>query len=454
MKIKTVLFVFFSAIILLLGFQSLWLFSSYQLMKSNIEKKINIMIKESVEEEVKNRQKKSEMQEEVDIISEKTSKEDPYYQGQKIYTVDSKDIFETGFFQQILNATGYPFNLQVLDSIFQSTLQKEEFHTQYSLCFRDSTGAILEETGNLPPSRIDKAFKSDVLLIFEGKRVQAFVEIYPSTVFLEMSGLLIASFIVLMVLLFIVSYQYRSFFTLYMFHKYKIDFNDKLIHSLKTPISSVSIILSNLTKGIMEDKPETKQKYLNMATNEMSFMLTLTEKILTIVKLEGDKSVVNRSLTDLHLIINELKDLFSISNNKKQVIIHTSYQIDKGIDLFLDRTLMKDAISALIDNAIKYSNDCVTIDINCYIHENSLFIRVIDNGFGINEKEQKNIFQKFLRGGVVSKKEILGYGLGLSYVDSVAHAHNGIVKLFSDVKKGSEFTIVLPLNKNIYKPND
>jgi two-component system phosphate regulon sensor histidine kinase PhoR len=239
-----------------------------------------------------------------------------------------------------------------------------------------------------------------------------------------------------------------------MLNKYKIDFNDKLVHSLKTPISSVSIILSNLTKGIMEDKPETKQKYLNMATNEMSFMLTLTEKILTIVKLEGDKSVVNRSLTDLHLIINELKDLFSISNNKKQVIIHTSYQIDKGIDLFLDKTLMKDAISALIENAIKYSNDCVTIGIDCYIHENALYIRVIDNGFGIMEKDQKIIFKKFSRGRTVNKKEILGYGLGLSYVESIAHAHNGIVKLISDGKKGSEFTIVLPLNKNIYTQND
>ena len=454
MKIKTVFFVFFSAIVLLLGFQSLWLYISYRLMKANLGKKINAMIKESVEGEVKNRQKLIEFKDSISVVRGDVSmKEDTSFQGHKLYDINMQEALEAGLFQQVLHVLGYPFDMQVLDSIFQRTLQKDEF-PNYSLCFRDSTGAILEETGNLSPSRIDKVFKSDALLIFEGKRVQAFVEIYPSTVFLEMSGLLIASFIVLMVLLFIVSYQYRSFYTLYMLSKYKIDFNDKLVHSLKTPISSVSIILSNLTKGIMEDKPETKQKYLNMASNEMTFMLTLTEKILTIAKFDEKKPVINRSLTDIRLIINELKDLFSLSNGKKQVTICTTYQIDAGIVLYLDGTLIKDAISALIENAIKYSDDCVTIVVDCYARDNTLYIRVKDNGFGIQEKDQKDIFKKFARGKAATKKEILGYGLGLSYVESIAHAHNGIVQVISDGKKGSEFTIVLPLNKNIYKPND
>jgi two-component system phosphate regulon sensor histidine kinase PhoR len=106
--------------------------------------------------------------------------------------------------------------------------------------------------------------------------------------------------------------------------------------------------------------------------------------------------------------------------------------------------MLYNAVSNLIDNAIKYSGEYVEIEIICQLKENGLHIRVKDNGYGISSADQHTIFRKFERGTAVKRKEATGFGLGLSFVKSVTEAHHGTVNLFSKVGEGTLFELFFP----------
>ena len=130
----------------------------------------------------------------------------------------------------------------------------------------------------------------------------------------------------------------------------------------------------------------------------------------------------------------------------KSVDLSTSFQSETMAGSF-DPFLMENVLNNLIDNAVKYSNNSVKIEILCSIVSNKLQINVKDNGFGIAKNEQKHIFDNFERGSKMEGKGIDGFGIGLNYVNKVIKAHNGNISVKSEEGQGSEFIILLPLIK-------
>lgn len=448
MNIKRVWFVFFLAIVSLLTFQAIWLYNTYYIKKGNLEKEISSLFIKSIEKEVTYRNELIECKEGLTIMDEKEFYSDSTFRGIDIsnaYQVSEQELIESSIFQHILASSGIFLNINTLDSIFQSELQGMNLSLFYSLCYKDSTGVILEQTGNLSQSKIKTAFHTEPLLIVDGKRMQAIVEIKPAAVFKHMMWLLIASFIALVILLFCIVYQTKTIFTQRKLNKLREDFMHALTHDMKTPLGTINIALSNFRSGLFEKMPDKRERFGKIAMDQVASLLAIIEKILIIARLEQGKHLLNRSETDLYAITKELKERFSVST-EKQVTIHSSVDIEKDQVLFLDSTLIKDAIGNLIENAIKYSGDAVHIDLNCYINNKSLYISVKDNGFGITEKDQQLIFDKFERGAAVGRKGASGFGLGLNLVQRVAQAHGGIVMVFSKKGEGSEFSLVLPLS--------
>jgi two-component system phosphate regulon sensor histidine kinase PhoR len=110
-----------------------------------------------------------------------------------------------------------------------------------------------------------------------------------------------------------------------------------------------------------------------------------------------------------------------------------------------DETHITNMIYNLIDNACKYSHQSPEIVISTVNMEEGLCISVKDNGIGINKETQKHIFDKFYRAQTGNIHTVKGFGLGLSYVKSIAQAHNGRINLKSEIDKGSDFEVILPL---------
>jgi two-component system phosphate regulon sensor histidine kinase PhoR len=442
MKLRTVWIIFFLSVFSLLAFQAVWLSETYKLKKKEMQDSVNSQFVESVEEELKGRLEKSNLEEEEMLFLDDNAARAKMESEPKIFEVKGKDVFETGIFQYLLHFFEYPFRLSDLDSVFQDKLAFSELPLAYVLTFKDSTGIILEQTGDLSSSRIEKAFRTDSLLIVDGKRVQAIVDISPSVIFKRMIWLLGASFLMLVIILVCIIYQAKTIFTQYKLNRLREDFTNALTHDMKTPLGTINTVLSLFRDGTLEKNPDMREKFGKTAMDQVSGLLMLVEKILTIAKMEEGKLELERTPVDLLEIANELKNRFSLSK-EKQVTILTSVELGDRI-AYLDRTLIKDAIANLMENAIKYSGASVRIELDCYVENKQLFIRVRDNGLGISEKDKQKIFEKFERGAAVGRKGAKGFGLGLNYVKRVTEAHGGIVVLYSKEKEGSEFTMVLP----------
>ena len=437
MKTRGFWIVLFLAIISLLVFQAIWLNNVYEIEKKDLYEKINKSLTYSIEKELNNRIK-NQLKDESIIFDTQTDS------SKRSMTLDNEEILEAGIHQQALYFLGYYFNFDSLDIIFQNELQKIGVPLNYYLSYKDSTKAIITQAGNLSLSTSNDGFLSESRLIVEGKRVQAFVNISTSAVFKKMFGLLTASVIMFVIIILCIFIQTKTIFSQIKINKLREDFNNALTHDMRTPLGTINMILSNFRSGLLDNNPIKREEYGKLAMEEVDGLVLLVERILTIAKLEKDKHAINPTETDIHAIIKEVKERFAFSNQKK-VIINTSVSFDKDEKLLIDGILIKDALSNLVENAIKYSDDSVVIHIRCYESNNQLYVTVEDNGFGISKKNKKIIFEIFERGAATGKKGIRGFGLGLCSVKRIAEAHGGIVKLFSNEGEGSEFSIVIPL---------
>ena len=247
-------------------------------------------------------------------------------------------------------------------------------------------------------------------------------------------------------------YQIKFIFKLNKISQIREDFSYAMIHDMKTPLSTIMMVQDMLKSGRLEGKPEIKDKYMSIAESETDHLFALTNKILTISKLENHKLEMNRTEVELTPIIEKLTEKFK-AKAQKPVNFTISLQAKTA---YADKDYLGEVLSNLIDNAIKYSKESVEIHITTEESERYTILKVRDNGLGISEADQKVIFQKYERAAAAKRSRrngASGFGLGLNFVDQVIKAHEGRIFVNSTEGEFTEFTIYLPLetpnNKHI-----
>jgi signal transduction histidine kinase len=118
---------------------------------------------------------------------------------------------------------------------------------------------------------------------------------------------------------------------------------------------------------------------------------------------------------------------------------------DEPATIEADEEALRRAIRNLLENAVKYSPECRTVWVDGRVNHREVAISVRDRGMGIEPREQRDIFQKFVRGAAAKKAGIKGTGIGLSMVRQIVEACGGEIRLESEEGAGSTFTILLPL---------
>ena len=223
------------------------------------------------------------------------------------------------------------------------------------------------------------------------------------------------------------------------------DFSYAMVHDMKSPLSSIIMGARFLHSGKVDDKPEIKEKYFAIIEREADHLLALVNKLLTISKLENKKLILNKQTVNLEPVIDDIIEKAKAKTEKN---------IDFIVDLLTknvlaDQQYLSEAISNLIDNAIKYSKDDIKISITSHSTDKYVLLKVRDNGIGISKEDQLIIFDKFGRAAIHEQNRkggVSGFGLGLNYVDQVMQAHGGKVTVSSEIDQYSEFTLYIPKN--------
>lgn len=218
----------------------------------------------------------------------------------------------------------------------------------------------------------------------------------------------------------------------------KINFFTLIAHEIRTP---VSLIIAPLEK-IMEQSgafPTKVQDDLGVINRNSQRLLSLVNQLLDFRKAEQGLFVAHFTRQDTRLLLKNVYDRFKPLIEHKgitfELITHDSYEMTADVD---GEAITK-VISNLLTNASKYTKDRIQIDYEA--DETSVTIRVTDNGCGISEKEQKQIFRPFYQ---VTNNHKPGTGIGLSLVKLLVDAHHGFIEVESEPDAYTTFAIRLP----------
>ena len=411
----------------ILALQLMWLCNTYILIRNNISEEINQILYTGMEDEAITRLNKPP-------------------KGTNIKGEAATDsIPEITYLEEGLYNLGYYISIEDVDSIASTLLLEHKISSDFILnLINPKTGEVLQQSKKGNFCLWNAIHSKEIPIRTDLSQTVQMILVNPHWSIFARMGILLLSTAVMVVFAFIgLFYQIKIIITERKIARLKEDFSYAMIHDMKTPISSAIMCTSRLHSGKLDDKPEIKNHYFTIVENELEHLLALSNKVLTLAKLEQHKLEMNKKEVPLSPMIEDLIEKFTIKTEKT---IHFTTDL-KTEKVYADEEFLKEAISNLIDNAIKYSKESVKINISSSSDANHDIINIYDNGIGIPQKDQKKIFEKFERASAIKqtrKGGPSGFGLGLNYVYQVMEAHEGRVYINSIEGEFSEFSLLIP----------
>ena len=418
----------FISLLAIITLQFIWLYNTYKLIQQDIQKECNNILDNALYTEI-------------NLASKHIPEGTEITGGPQNDSISSMTYLYDG-----LHKLGIQYSIHEIDSIIGIQLKERNIYSEFvilsinpknQIIYEKSNNHNLSQLGiiksNIIPTRIDFSYGIQMMLDS------------PYIYIIGRMGLLLISTIILVIFVIsCIAYQIRIIARINKISQIREDFSYAMVHDMKTPLTTIFTALSFLHSGRLDDKPETKEKFFNVAKEEADRLLTLTNKLLTISKLENKKMKMECEKIALEPMLVRLADKFKVKSHKP-----VSFEFDlQTPEIYADAEYIEEVFSNLIDNSIKYSKERVDIRISSSKNDFYSIIKIYDNGLGISEKDQRSIFNKYERAAAGSRsrrKKAHGFGLGLNFVQQVIEAHKGKIFVNSIEGEFTEFIIYLPL---------
>jgi signal transduction histidine kinase len=228
----------------------------------------------------------------------------------------------------------------------------------------------------------------------------------------------------------------------------KSEFVAKVSHELRSPLSTIHEQIAMVVGDLMNSQPQQHQHLLARAKEKTQGLITLIGDLLDLSRIEEGIICREPKAVRLDELLKNIVDfLYARAAAKKQSLDLTILSADLP-EIQADPLALESIFGNLITNAITYTQEGGAVRIEADRAGINLRVRVIDNGFGIAEKNMEKIFERFYRVKDERTRYITGTGLGLPIVKGLVDSLGGIIEVKSSLGEGSVFTVLLPVQQD------
>lgn len=341
--------------------------------------------------------------------------------------------------QDLLLKSGFPLNLNTLDSLWRASDSIVRHPHQFFLYDKDTV--MISSVGDLESHTPDYVSQLHPIGTKGLQYLQIKADI-PMSHFLrhQLWTLALSACMMLLVLLCL-------FFQLTairrkeaLLRKREMTINGT-IHDLKSPLNSV-ITMMGWLKQTAPDK-ETKEM-LETSKAGVRRLISNIEALLMTARMDRHQVVLNKSLIDVPEMAEGVKKELSCLYPGKPHTICIINELPAGLQVMADGMYIENVIRNLMENALKYSDAGVRIEVSLSIVNERLRVSVKDNGWGIAPCHQKKLFTQFYRVPRSEEQQQKGYGIGLAQSQYIINEHGGEIMVKSAEGEGSTFTFIIP----------
>ncbi|MBX3163846.1 MAG: sensor histidine kinase [Bacteroidetes bacterium] len=224
---------------------------------------------------------------------------------------------------------------------------------------------------------------------------------------------------------------------------YRKEYLGNVSHELKTPVFNIQGYVDTLLNGGLEDST-INVEYLRRAEKSIDRLINIIDDLETITQLETGDLQLDIDTFDIALLCKDIYASLELNAAKRNIKLELAKKYDKPILVKADKFRIRQVLTNLITNSIKYGKENGTTLIELNYLNDDVVISVSDNGDGIDKKHVSRIFERFYRVDKGRSREQGGTGLGLAIVKHIIEAHNKSIVAESELGKGTKFTFSLP----------
>jgi len=220
------------------------------------------------------------------------------------------------------------------------------------------------------------------------------------------------------------------------------DFVINVSHELRTPLTAIQGYTETLLDGAI-DEPENNRRFLRIIRQNSERLAQLTADLMALSQIEvkaREFSFLPHEVADL---LSQAADALHTVTEKKNIQIIVE-PVEEDLQVECDSEAIHQVLLNLTDNATKYTSEGGTINLGAFVKDNEICFFVRDTGIGIPPEHIPRLFERFYRVDKARSRAVGGTGLGLAIVKHLVLAHNGQVRVESEVGKGSTFYFQIP----------
>jgi two-component system phosphate regulon sensor histidine kinase PhoR len=230
--------------------------------------------------------------------------------------------------------------------------------------------------------------------------------------------------------------------------QFRREFLMNLAHELKTPIFAAQGYIDTLLGGALQDN-NVNTLFLQKAEKSIERLSDLVTDLDQISRIESNRLPINKSIFIIQDLIHDVFEELSQKASTKNIKLNIKKGCEQGVEVFADKTRIKQVLVNLVENSINYGRDRGETNAGIYVvDQKEVFIEITDNGMGIQEDQISRVFERFYRTDSARTRNEGGTGLGLAIVKHIVEAHNHSVTCRSTVDVGTSFGFSLDKPQN------